>query len=328
MKVFLTGGTGFIGGHVAAQLRARDDEVRALARSAEKGARLAGLGCEVVVGDLSSTGVLEQAMDGVDAVIHGAAVYKVGIPKSKRPAMREANVDGTRHVLDAAQRSGAPRVVYVSTVGVFGATQRQVVDESAPLSTAFCSYYEETKVEAHRIALERIAAGAPIVIVQPGGVYGPQDHSELGNLIDQTITGKLKLLMLPDFGASFVYVEDVAAGILLALDKGRDGEPYILAGETGTMGDLVRTVARVAGVKAPSRTMPTALIRAVAPLGPVLGPALGFPPNLREVVSSAAGVTYWARSDKAERELGYAHRGLEQGLRDTLRAEGRLPASQ
>src|SRR5437867_4421258 len=119
MRVFLTGGTGFIGGRVARKLRERGDEVVALVRSPAKAGRLSELGCTLVEGDLSSEDAIAAGLEGCDAAFHAAAVYKVGIPKSAHEAMREANVRGTERVLDAATAAGVGRIVYVSTVGVF-----------------------------------------------------------------------------------------------------------------------------------------------------------------------------------------------------------------
>src|SRR6478672_2570683 len=116
MKVFVTGGTGFIGGHVVRRLRQRGDDVVALARSAEKGASLAALGAEVVQGTLADRDAIRKAMEGCDAVIHGAAVFEVGIPESEHRAMYDANVAGTENVLGAALEAKVPKVVYVSTV--------------------------------------------------------------------------------------------------------------------------------------------------------------------------------------------------------------------
>jgi dihydroflavonol-4-reductase len=159
------------------------------------------------------------------------------------------------------------------------------------------------------------------VIVQPGGVYGPGDHSELGNIIDQTRTGKLKMLMFPEAGFNLVHVDDVADGILLAYDKGEVGQAYVLGGELSTMGDLIRKVAGLSGRKPPSRTLPAPLMKMAIPIGPVVGKVLGFPPNLGELIRSSDGVTYWATDAKARRELGYAPRDMDTGLRQTL--EGR-----
>lgn len=321
MRIFVTGATGFIGGHVATKLRARGDEVVALVRSPEKAARVRELGCELVQGDLTDEGAISRGLAGADAAIHAAAIYKVGVPKGERESLWESNVRGTERVLDAAAGAGVGRVVYVSTVNVFGNTRGKVVEEGYERNgDGFLSVYDETKYRSHQIARERIEKGAPIVIVQPGAVYGPGDHSEVGNMIDQTRTGKLKMLMFPSLGLNLVHVEDVADGILLALDKGEIGASYVLGGQIGTMGDVVAKTAQIEGRKAPKREMPAALIKAAIPIGPVVGKLMGFPPNLGEMVRVSDGVTYWASHDKAKRELGYSPRDLDTGLRETLAA--------
>jgi dihydroflavonol-4-reductase len=321
MRAFITGGTGFIGGRVVRKLRERGDEVVALVRSPARASALAELGCELVEGDLGSTEAIRRGVAGCDAVFHIAAVYKVGIPSSEREAMRDANVRGTERVLDAAIEANVPRIVYVSTIGIFGNTHGEVVDETYDRDgESFLSCYEETKYRSHEVALDRISKGAPIVIVQPGGVYGPGDHSELGNIIDQTRTGKLKMLMFPQTGFNLVYVDDVANGILLAYEKGVVGQAYVLGGELSTMGDLIRKVAELSGRKPPSREMPASLMKMAIPIGPLVGKMMGFPPNLRELIRSSDGVTYWATDAKARRELGYAPRDFDTGLRETLAA--------
>jgi dihydroflavonol-4-reductase len=329
MRVFVTGGTGFIGGHVARKLRERGDDVRALVRTPEKGPALTERGCELVPGDLSDADAIRAGMEGCDAAIHGAAMYEVGIPESEHQAMYEANVIGTMTLLRAALEAKLDRVVYISTVGAFGNTKGQVVDETYEHpGTAYTSYYEETKVEAHRLAKRLIAdEGLPCVIVQPGGVYGPDDHSALGRQMNQFLAGKMPLMAFPDLGFNMVHVDDVATGVLLALDKGKIGEAYVLGGQITTMRELIQTLARVAGKKPPKRTLPTGLMKAMTPVGPIVGKMMNQGPNLRELISSADNVTFWAKHDKAMAELGYSPRGLEQGLRDTLEAEGRLPAA-
>jgi nucleoside-diphosphate-sugar epimerase len=321
VRVFVTGGTGFIGGRVVRRLRDRGDDVVALVRSPEKGKALAELGCELVEGDLSSSDVIKKACEDCDAAIHGAAIYKVGIPKSQRDEMLDANVRGTERVLDAAWQAGVGRIVYVSTVNVFGNTDGEVVDESYEREPGnWLSVYDESKYRAHQAARERAEKGAPIVMVQPGGVYGPGDHSEVGNLIDQTRTGKLPMLPFPQMGLNLVHVDDVAEGVLLALDKGEIGQSYVLGGQVATMKDLVETTAKIADRKPPKRELPTGVLKAVAPAGPVIGKIMGFPPNFRELISASDGVTYWAKDDKARRELGYSPRDLETGLRETIAA--------
>ena len=326
MKVFVTGGTGFIGGAVVRQLRARGDDVVALARNPAKGATLEELGCTLVAGDLNDERAIRSGIEGCDAAIHAAAVYEVGIPASERRSMREANVGGTERVLGAALEAGVPRVVYVSTVGVFGDTHGRVVDESYENpADKFTSEYEKTKWEAHQAARRLIEEGLPGVIVQPGGVYGPGDTSSVGVLLDQFLSGKMPLIPFPDLGICLTHVEDVAGGILLALDKGKAGEAYVLSGPVTTVREAIGVVAAETGRKAPKHAVPTGLMKALAPIGPLVGKLMGQPPNLRELISSADGVTFWASHDKATRDLGYEPRGLQEGIHAMLEAEGKLP---
>jgi len=134
----------------------------------------------------------------------------------------------------------------------------------------------------------------------------------------------MPLIAFPDLGFNMIHVEDVAAGILLALDKGEIGQSYILGAEITTMRGLIETVAKVSGKKAPKRAMPTRMLKLITPMGPLVGKLMGQPPNLRELISSADGVTFWAKHDKAMKDLGYSPRPLEVGLRETFQAEGKL----
>jgi dihydroflavonol-4-reductase len=323
MRAFVTGATGFIGGHVVRKLRQRGDDVVALVRSEKKAGELRELGCELLEGSLSDEAAIRRGVQGADAVLHVGAAYKVGIPPSQRPALEDANVRGTERVLDAAVDAGVRRVVHVSTGNVYGNTRGRVVDESyvRPQPPDFLSYYDQTKYEAHQVALDRIAQGAPIVIVQPCAVYGPGDPSEVGNMIDQTRSGKLKMRMFPDAGFNFAYVEDIAEGILLAHDRGRIGESYNLGGPKSTMGELVDRTAALSGRKPPRLTMPPVLMKLAIPAGPMVGKLMGFPPNLSELIRTSDGVTFWMTDEKARRELGYQARDLDTGLRQTLGVE-------
>ena len=156
------------------------------------------------------------------------------------------------------------------------------------------------------------------MIVQPGSVYGPGDHSQVGRMIADTVKGRTKLMLFPELGLTLVHVEDVADGIVAAHDKGRTGQSYVLGGHIGTMGELVRRVAELSGRKPPKHSLPTSVVRASLPLAPLISRAMGLPSNLRELVTASDGVTYWARDDKARLELGYAPRDLDTGLRQTL----------
>jgi nucleoside-diphosphate-sugar epimerase len=321
MRAFMTGATGFVGSRLAKKLRDRGDEVVCLVRSPDKAAELKAAGCELVAGDLSDRQAIRKAMEGADAVFHLAADYRVGVRTSEYPKMREANIGGTTCVLDAAADAGVAKIVYVSTVAVFGNTGGEVVDESyRHPGGSYTSEYERTKVEAHRVAEERIAQGAPIVIVQPGGIYGPGDHSAVGSQIDQAARGKLPALAFPDLGLNMVHVDDVADGILAAHDKGKAGEAYVLGGELTTLGKIVRKAAEIGGRKPPRITMPTAVLKAMVPIAPLVTKAMGVGPNLKELISTSDGVTFWAKDDKARRELGYQPRDLDTGLRQTIGA--------
>ena len=320
MKAFVTGGTGFIGSRVIKLLRDRGDEVVALVRSPSKATGLLDQGVELIEGDLSSDDAIRRGTEGADGVFHIGAVYKVGVPKKEHAGMWDANVEGTRRVLDAAEGAGVQRVVYVSTGNVFGDTKGQVVDETYERNPddGFLSYYDETKYRSHELVKERIAAGAPIVVAMPGVVYGPGDHSEVGNLISQLESGKLKMRMFPDAGYNFVFVEDVAGGIVLVYDKGKIGESYLLGGQIGTMDDLYNETAAALGKKPPKMAMPVAMAKASAPFGPVIGPIMGFPPNMRELVRTS-DVTITFKDDKARSELGYDGRPLAQGIPQTVK---------
>jgi nucleoside-diphosphate-sugar epimerase len=315
----VTGGTGFIGSRVVKRLRHRGDDVVVLARSPEKAA---GLDAEVVQGDLGDGEAIRRGVQGCQAVFHIAADYRVGIPKSKRESMHDANVRGTERVLDAAAEASVDRIVYVSTVNAFGNTSGRAVDETYTRdeSNGFVSYYDETKYRAHRLAEERAAGGAPVVIVQPGLVYGPGDHAIVGELIDQASRGKMPAKAFPDLGYNAVFVDDVADGIILAHDKGQAGESYVLGGELTTQGELIDKAAAIGGEKPPRMTVPPLVLKAMIPVGRFVGPAMGLPPNFREMISAAHNVTYLARDDKARRELGYQPRDLETGLRETIQA--------
>lgn len=316
-RVFVTGAAGFIGGSVARLLRARGDDVVAVVRDPSSANVLHAIGAVVEAGDLDSDTAIRSAMTGCDAVIHLAGSYRVGIPPSERPAMYEANVAVTERVLDVAIGLGIPRIVEVSTANVFGDTRGRIVDESyrRDPGDGFLSYYDETKYRALMAARARIAAGAPIVIVLPGTTYGPGDHSPIGAQFRAVFEGTARYTAQGDLGISPTYVDDVAAGIVAAADRGRIGDAYVLAGENMRLRDALRIVARAAGRNPPWFAVPDGLIRLAARVAPAGGRPLGLPPNLAEVVR-ASSVTYWASSAKAQAALGYRTRDLERGARD------------
>jgi dihydroflavonol-4-reductase len=307
VKVFITGATGFVTGSVARKLIARGDSVRALVRDPGRAGRLGN--AELIQGDLSNDDAIRMGVQGVDAVIHGAAMYEIGLTKRQRDAMFEANVRGTARVLSAAKSAHAPKVVYISTIAVFGNTHGHVVDETfRRTDKTYTSYYEETKLRAHEVADGFVVDGLPITIVQPGQVYGPGDHSGFGGLLSSFARGRLPVLPFPDLGLNLTYVEDVADGILLALDRGQPGRSYVMGGEITRSAAAFETLGRVVGRAAPRWTLPYGLLEA----------ATFVRPQLREVISSSKGVTFWATDARARSELGYAPRSLEDGLRTTF----------
>ncbi len=319
MRAFVTGATGFIGGHLAEKLRSRGDDVVALVRNPEKAQKLRDLGCELVQGDLSDEAAIGTGVNGCHSVFHVGAVYVVGIPASQRPAMYDANVRGTERVLDAAARAQAERIVYVSTINVFGNTHGKAVDETYRRpGDDFLSYYDETKFLAHEVALDRIGRGYPVVIAQPGGVYGPGDTSQIANFVDLIRRGRLKALTFPETGLNFLHIEDCVDGILLVHEKGRIGESYVLGGEMTTLGDAIKRVAEILGRKPPRIVIPSAMVKMSIPLAPLITRMMGLGPNLRELIKAADGVTYWGTDAKARRELGYSPRDLDTGLRQYL----------
>ena len=320
MRIFVTGGAGFIGLAVVRRLVERGDRVMAVVRDPDRATPLADLGVETRAGDLSRTAAIVDAMRGTDAAIHIAGMYRVGIPASMRPAMLDANVGATHRIIDATATAGVERLVYVSTVNVLGNTEGRILDERhrRDLADGFLSYYDETKYLAHRAVRERVDAGLPAVIVMPGVVYGPRDHSGIGDQLRGAHDGTLGYLALSDLGISAVYVEDVAAGIVGALDRGRIGESYILGGENTRLRDAMRVAARIGGKGMPRLELPTALLRIGSKAPAVLARAAGLPDDLGEVLRSSLGVTFWASSAKAATELGYRPRDLSSGLRATF----------
>ncbi len=291
-------------------------------RDSRRAQHLTNFGATVVEDDLSDILRLAELLREADAVIHAAGSYRVGIRKSERGAMWDANVGTTTRVLDAAEAAGTKRIVYVSTVNVFGNTHGRVVDESyrRDLREGFLSWYDETKFGAQEVAEQRAKAGAPIVFVLPSQVYGPADHSGFGEQLRLAHDGRLRYVALADVGLGLVHVDDVAAGIVSALDGGSVGEKYVLSGPRATLGEAIAVAARLGGRQAPGLRVPTSLLRLVRPLGGLIGQ-----PGLGEVVSASAGVTYFASADKAVAELGFAPRGIEEGFADTF-APGSIDA--
>jgi nucleoside-diphosphate-sugar epimerase len=297
-------------GAVVRALRGRGDAVVALVRSPSRATSLTALGCDLVAGDVVDPTNATAELRRCDALIHGAAIYEIGVTAERRKVMEATNVTGTRSILEVARAAGTPRIVYLSTIAAFGNTHGAVVTEGHEPSSPPTSAYEDTKRRAHEIAVDAARSGVPIVIVQPGQVYGPGDHSAVGANFRALADGKLRYRAFEGLGLNLVHVDDLADGILRALDRGRLGECYVLGGEIATLGDAYRAVAAATGRGLPPLVVPSALLRLAGRLLP----------TMREVVSSADGVTFWATDTKARAELGTTPRDLATGMRDVFKS--------
>ncbi|MGZ4580218.1 MAG: NAD-dependent epimerase/dehydratase family protein [Nocardioidaceae bacterium] len=316
MRYALTGATGFVGGALAAQLRETGHDVAALVRTPDRAAHLSGLGVDLVPGDLDDTAALDRLCSGADGLFHVAGWYKLG--QRDRSAGRRVNVEGTRQVLAAAQRAGVPRVVYTSTLAVNSDTRGAVRDESYRFTGRHLSEYDATKAEAHEVAEEYAAAGLPLVIVMPGLVYGPGDTSQTGALIEQVARGKRP--MAPGGGGvCWAHVDDVARGHVLAMEVGRLGASYMLAGPRTSLADGLRRTVAIAGTKGPV-VMPAGAIAVTSRLSALLERVVPLPPDYAAETLRAALATYYGTPALAERELGWSARPLDEGLAETVAA--------
>lgn len=317
MKYFVTGATGFIGGHVTRQLVAAGHQVIALARDPRRATDLTSLGVSVHGGDVTDKASMREPMQGVDGVFHIAAWYKIGA-RDMRPAWR-INVDGTRNVLELVAELSVPRAVYTSTLAVFSDTHGRVVDESYRYDGPHISEYDRTKWVAHyQIAEPAKASGLPLVVVQPGLTYGPGDAS----LVQQTFVQYLRrrLLVAPRRTAyCWAHVEDTARGHILAMEKGLPGQSYIIAGDPHTFLEAMDLAQAITGIAGPRIHLDPAAMRSIGAILGVVERVVPLPELYSaEAIRSTAGVTYLGSNRKASAELGFRVRPWEDGLRETL----------
>jgi len=325
MRYFVTGATGFIGGRIARQLLLAGHDVIVLARDPSKATNLANSGAIVHRGDVTDKESMRDGMKGVDGVFHTAGWYKVGT-RDKYLGV-EVNVNGTRNVLELMRDLQIPRGVYTSTLAVFSDTKGKLVDEGYRVDGPWLSEYDRTKWVAHyEIALPMIAQGLPLIIVQPGLTYGPGDTGQFRDFLVRYVQGKLT--SIPKRTAyCWGHVDDTARGHLLAMEKGRAGESYIIAGEPHTVAEAFKIAERVSGIPAPRREISLTALHLMAAVSSVFERIIPMPgAYASETLRVLGGVTYLGSNGKAKRELDFTSRPLEDGLSETLAYEKQLLA--
>ena len=322
MKILVTGGTGFLGRRVVAELAPRH-EVRVLVRPGRSRAAFPP-GVEVAAGDVSDRLGLRRAAEGCAAVVHAAALVKILAPARE---FDRINVEGLRNALAAAEQAGVSRFLYVSSFMALGPTERGpggVLDESAePADRVWINDYERTKTLADRLARQAIDGGAPVSIVYPAVIYGPGEMTE-GNIVVRHVLDLVHrrlpaLIGSPDRRWSYAYVGDVARGVVAALERTPfGGSRYVLGGDNVSLATFYQTVAEVTGVPSPKHRIPDGVATAAGALqkgwARLRGTTPALTPDLVEVYRHD-----WAYSSTtAERELGYRPRSLAEGLKTTI----------
>ena len=330
MKLLLTGASGFLGRRLAFALAGRH-ELRLLLRPAS---RREGLppSAEIVTGDVADPDAVLRAAEGREAIVHGAALVRILAPRRE---FERVNVGGTQAVLAAARRQGA-RLVHVSSFMALGPTERgpggELDESAAAAARRWINEYERTKTLADRAVRQEAAAGLPALVLYPTVIYGPGDLTE-GNLVVRHLidlaAGRVPALLgHPERRWNYVHVDDVVAGAVAALERGRPGARYLLGGENVRLDAFYRLVAELGGIRVPSRRLPDPAATLFGALAEGWARLAGGTPRLTPDLVEVYRHDWAYRSDTAGAELGYRPRPLAAGLAETiawLRAEGRWP---
>lgn len=320
-KALVTGATGFVGSSVVRALIAEGFAVRALARRASPRTNLQGLAVEVVEGDLTDSASLRRAAEGCAAVFHVAADYRLW---TRDPAaMFRVNVEGSVAVVRAAMAAGVARVVYTSSVATLGIPGGgQSGDETTPVAYAdMIGPYKQSKFKAEEAVRRLIVEEqAPVVIVNPSTPIGPSDvkPTPTGRMIVEAARGRMPAFV--DTGLNVVHVDDVAAGHMLALRKGRVGERYVLGGENMVLGDILAEIAHQCGRNTPGIRIPHGAVLPIAVLAEAwarLVPTAGEPFVTVDGIKMARKKMFFS-SAKAGRELGYTARPAARAIEDAV----------
>jgi len=335
MKCFVTGASGFIGANLVHELVARGHTVKALLRPGADERGLAGASFERATGDVGDRDLLEREIAGCDWCFHVAASYQLWM-RDYAP-MRAANVEGTRNVLVAAGKSGCRKIIYTSTVGCIGLPKNMdgkftPTDELAIANEAqMTNHYKRSKWQAEQVALEMAQKGLPVVIVNPSAPVGPRDvkPTPTGQLILDFLNRKLPAYL--DTGLNWVHVRDVAVGHILAAEKGKLGERYILGSADGnwTMQEMLKVLEEITGLPAPKMKVPYWVALAAAHVDETISSLTGKPPKAPLAGVRMAKYKMWFNPAKAIRELGLPQTTPKQALADAVewfRANGYVKA--
>jgi dihydroflavonol-4-reductase len=318
-RVLVTGASGFVGSAVVRALLAAGYPVRALVRASSPRANLAALDVESVEGDMLDPASVARAMAGVRFVMHVAADYRLW--SSDREEIRRNNVDGTRTVMEAALRAGVERIVYTSSVAALALRpDRQPAGETIALAEAAAvGAYKRSKVAAQELVETMVARDAlPAIIVNPSTPIGPRDirPTPTGRIIVEAASGRMPGYV--DTGLNLVHVDDVAAGHLAALTRGRIGERYILGGQNVLLADMLRDIANLVGRRPPWLRMSRRLLYPAAAAAEFLAARTGREPFLTLDGLRMAKNRMFFTSAKAQRELGFEARPYAEGLKDAV----------
>ena len=319
MKILVTGGTGFLGRRIVSELSGRH-ALRLLVRRGSSRDRFPA-GVEFAEVDVIDRASLVRAMAGCDAVVHAAALVKILAPREE---FDRINVGGLENVLAAAESAGSvERMLYVSSFIALGPTDGRTLDESAePRDRAWINDYERTKTLSDRAARKAIAAGAPLSVVYPGVIYGPGEMTE-GNIVLRHVLdlvhGRLPgLIGRPERRWNYVYVDDVARGVALALEKPTPGGRYVLGGENVTLGEFYGQVGKATGAKIPTLRFPDAIAKAAGAAQKAWSRLRGTTPQLTPDLVEIYRHDWAYDSSTAEREIGYRWRPLSEGLASSV----------
>jgi dihydroflavonol-4-reductase len=317
-KVLVTGASGFVGSAVARKLVERGFAVRALVRPTSPTAHLSGLDLEFAHGDLRDPTSIAQAVRGVRFLFHVAADYRMWA-RDPQEIVRN-NVTGTRILMEAARATNVERIIYTSSVATLKCRQEgDPSDETMPLQESQAiGAYKRSKVAAERLVEEMVGEGLPAVIVNPSTPIGPCDvkPTPTGRIIVEAAAGRMPAFV--DTGLNMVHVEDVAEGHLLAFDKGRIGERYILGGQNAPLSDILAEVARAMGRRPPRVKIPRAAVMPVAVVSEMVARGTGREPFVTLDGLRMSKNRMFFTAAKAERELGYTARPYPEAIRDAI----------